>query len=264
MLRKLNERGLRLPEGSENQVLLATRLIRDHYFPNRNKNFPEWILIFAILKILNDRPDATLEQIVEIVTTPALAESCELRREIHSVIAACRHHTAKHGWNQPNVFNGSKQFEYEKLGAMTAYFATRGPRLCRETLSTLLFYADFGHYYLHQASISGSKYVRLRHGPMQENYERMIDSMVANGIVKLNQTANNEQVTKLSDSILEKLTINELTTLHWAISAFGSMPVSALYEQNKNEGSHRFTRRGDYIAYEYAPLLKNLPQPSLT
>src|SRR6476469_510240 len=148
MLRSTTEKGLFIPEGIENQILLAARGVREHYFPNRGKNFPDWILIFSILKILDVRPDATVEDILQIMTNPAILESCDLRREIHAAIAACRSHRAEHGWNEPSVFNGAKNAELEKLGAMTAYFGARGYKVCRQKLNMLLFYADFAHYYL--------------------------------------------------------------------------------------------------------------------
>ena len=88
--------------------------------------------------------------------------------------------------------------------------------------------------------------------------------MVSKGIVGLNKTGNGEQIIRLSDSVLDNLTITEITTLHWAQSTFGKMPCSNISEHARQESAHRFTRRGDYIAYEYARLFKSLPQPSLT
>src|SRR5436305_8857652 len=104
MLSSTIEKGFRIPEGIENQVLLAERVIREHYFPNRGRNFPDWILVFAILKVLDTRPDATVEHIFQIMTEPAVLDSCELRRDIHMAIAACRNHKAEHGWDEPSVF----------------------------------------------------------------------------------------------------------------------------------------------------------------
>ena len=264
MLSSTNEKGLRIPEGIENQVLLTARVVREHYFPNRGRNFPDWILIFAILRILDTRPDATMEDIFQMMTTPAILDSCDLRREIHMAIAACRSHRAEHGWDEPSVFNGSKQNEFEKLGAMTAYFAARGHKLCRQNLNMLLFYADFAHYYQHQVSISGAKYVRVCQGPLQEFYDRVFDSMVSNGIVCLNKSEDDEQVLRLSETILDKLTILELTTLNWVLVTFGSMSSADISKHARQESAHRFTRRGDYIAYEYARLFKTLPQSSFT
>ena len=264
MLRSTTEKGLFIPEGIENQVLLAERGVREHYFPNRSRNFPDWILIFAILKIIEAQPNATVEDIFQMMTTPALLESSDLRREIHAAIAACRSHRAEHGWNEPSVFNGAKNTELEKLGAMTAYFGARGSKVCRQKLNMLLFYADFAHYYLHEVSISGAKYVRVCQGPLQEFYDRVFDSMVANGIVGLDISEGEEQVVKLSDSILDRLTIAEMRTLQWVLSTFGKFSCLDISEHARRESAHRFTRRGDYIAYEYARLFKNLPQPSLT
>lgn len=264
MLRKLGEKGLRIPEGSENQVLLAARMVREHYFPNRGKNFPDWIIIFALLKILESRPDVSLEDMFQMMIEPASIESTELRRDVHAAIAACRNHRAEQKWNEAGIFNGVKQLEIDKLSAMTAYFAAQGSSLCRRKLNVMLFYADFVNYYLHKVSISGAKYIRLCHGPVQEFYERDFDSMVSGGVLKSDAVDNKAQVAKLDESILDSLTINELTTLHWVKSTFGRMSCDQLVEHTSRESSHRFTRRGDYIAYEYSKLLKSLPVPALT
>jgi hypothetical protein len=196
----------------------------------------------------------------EMMMSPASIESAELRRVIHGAIAACRNHKIE--WNEAGIFNGAKQHEFEKLGAMTAYFAARSQNICRRKLNALYFYADFANYYLHNVSISGARYVRVCQGPMQEYYERMLDTMVAKGIVEMNKSGG--QVTKLSDSIIDNLTIMEITTLHWVLSTFDSLSCHEINEHSHRESSHRFTRRGDYIPYEYARLVKNLPQPSAT
>jgi len=261
---KVNISKIKVPEGTENQILLAARMVREHYFPNRSKNFPDWILIFAALEILENCSLATPLQTVEMMMSPGMVESSGLRREIHTAIAACRNYKAELNWNE-GVFTGSKKFGFEKLAAMASYLAARGPRFCRRKMNLLLFYSDFAQYYLHNESISGSKYVRLDRTTTQENFERTIDSLVSKGILKIYKNARKkEQIEPLSETIVDQLSVFEITTLHWVMSTFGSMSCRDLIEYFGQEHTYRFTRRGDFIAYEYARLFRQLPQPSTT
>jgi len=253
-----------VPDGMENQVLLASRMVREHYFPNRSKNFPDWILIFAALELLQANSSITPLQTVEMMMSPAEIDSCGMRRDIHSAIAACRNYKAELNWSE-GVFTGSKRYGFEKLGAMAAYLAARGPKFCRRKMNMLLFYADFAQYYLHNSSISGSKYVRLCDTTTHENFDRTVESLVSKGVVSINKTAGKKEViTPLSESIIENLTVLEITTLHWVISTFGKMSCKEMSAQFGGEHAHRFTRRGDFVAYEYARLFRQLPEPSAT
>jgi hypothetical protein len=263
MKTSMNMCGLALPENIENQVLLIERMVRDHYFPDRDRNFPDWLLVFAIAKVLELKPKASPDEILETMIDPTEIESAELRREIHTAIADCRKRNAGHNWNDIGIFTGARGFAAEKLAGMAAYLSAQGG-ICLEKLNGLLFYSDFVHYWLHGESISGSRYVRSSDGPGQEFFGKNIDSLIKEGVVKVDRSGSKHHLVPAKDSLANDLSVNELTTLHWIRSTFGSMSQPEIGDHIRQESSYKFTRRGDFIAYEYSKLFKVLPQPSAT
>jgi Protein of unknown function (DUF4065) len=246
-----------LPEGAENQVLLVARMVREHYFPGRDKNFPDWLLVLALIDLLRQFPTASLDDLFETMKLPANIESAELRRRIHTAIADCRKHVGKNLLNTC-IFSGGKPFTFEKVGAMSAYLCYREEQLSNEQLDRLLFYSDFAHYRLYGESISGARYIRQWDGPGQEFFERNLDSMLSAQILRKAATCG-ESVCASSERITDELSIAEIATLNWTHSTFGSMSSPELDEQLRHETCHKFTRRGDYVAYEYSKLFKQLP-----
>jgi len=249
--------GNALPPGLENQILLVARMVREHYFPGRDRNFPDWLLVFALLEILTEFPKATLEELFETMTLPANIESPELRRRIHSAVADCRKHVGKNMLNTC-VFRGGRTFTFQKVGAMSSYFTTRAHSICSTKLDRLLFYSDFVHYCHYRESISGARYVRQWEGPGQEFFERSVDSMLSTQILRKDDKCE-KSVLPCSEQIINELSVLEISTLSWVHSNFGSMSTSEISESVRQESSHKFTRRGDYVAYEYSKLFQNLP-----
>jgi len=238
-------------------------MVRDHYFPDRDRNFPDWLLVFAIARVLQQTPNASPDEILEIMKTPAEIESAELRRDIHTAIADCRKRNAGHNWNDVGIFTGARGFAAEKLAGMAAYLSAHGG-VCLEKLNGLLFYSDFVHYWLHGESISGSRYVRSSSGPGQEFFGRNIDSLINEGVVEVDTSGSKHHLVPAIESFAKELSVNEVTTLHWIRSTFGPMSLPEVGEHLRRESSYKFTRRGDFIAYEYSKLFKVLPQPSAT
>ena len=249
--------GNALSQGHENQILLVARMVREHYFPGRDRNFPDWLLVFALLEILDEFPTASAEELYETMTLPANIESPELRRRIHSAIAQCRKHVGRNMLNTC-VFRGGRPFTFDKVSAMSAYFSTRAHSICSQKLDRLLFYSDFVHYCNFGESISGARYVRQWDGPGQELFERQVESMLSTQILRKGGECE-RSVQACGDQILNELSVIEIATLNWVQSNFGSMPTPQLGETLRQESSHKFTRRGDYVAYEYSKLFQNVP-----
>ena len=88
-----------LPLGFENQILLVARMVREHYFPGRDKNFPDWLLVLALIDLHQQFPTASLDDLFETMKIPSNIESAELRRTIHTAIADCRKHVGKNFFN---------------------------------------------------------------------------------------------------------------------------------------------------------------------
>jgi len=247
---------------NENQILLVARMTRDHYYPGRDRNFPDWILVFAVLRLLEIYASASPERLVDLLKDPSQIESPELRRYLHASIAAGRSRDLARRNDDGSVFSGGRKFSLEKTSGMSAFLASRCPKLTRAKLNQLLFYTDFVHYFLYGESISGARYVRHRFGPVLEFFDKTFDEMLSAGAIALGFTApGSETVIGPETSIIEQLSMLEIATLTWVVKNFGKMSETDIREFLYRECAYRFTRRGDYIAYEYAHLFQKLPPP---
>ena len=255
----LNSYNTTLVDHNENQILLTARMARDHFFPGRDKNFPEWTLIFAVLKLLEFRRTASPADLFELLKDPSQIESPELRRYLHASIAMGRSRSLGRNRLEVSIFTGERKFSFEKIGGMAAYFASRGQDLCKSKLNILLFYSDFIHYYLYGQSMSGAKYVRHRSGPVIEQYESLLKELSAADII---ETGDQEKIVAHDRIAIDRLSALDLVTLHWVKMNFDSMSALDVNRYAYNECAYRFTRRGDYIAYEYSKLFRRLPDPA--
>jgi len=247
---------------NENQILLVARMTRDHYYPGRDRNFPDWILVFAVLRLLEIDASASPERLVDILKDPSQIESPELRRFLHASIAAGRSRDLARRNDDGSVFSGGRKFSLEKASGMSAYLASRCPDVSRAKLNQLLFYTDFVNYFLYGESISGAPYVRHRFGPVFEGFDKTFDEMLSAGTIAIEfPAAGDVQVLAADGSIIEQLSMLEIATLSWVVENFGRMSEPEIREFLYRECAYRFTRRGDYIAYEYAHLFQRLPPP---
>jgi len=246
---------------NENQILLAARMTRDHYYPGRDRNFPDWILVFAVFKLLELDGNASPERLFDLLKDPSQIESPEMRRYLHLAIAAGRSRDLARRRDEGCVFSGGRKFSFEKACGTFAFLTSRCPTVGRSKLNQLLFYGDFVHYFLYGESISGARYVRHRFGPVFEGFEKTFDEMLAANVVAIEYRSCGEEIVVNSndDLIVENLSMLEVATLTWVAATFGKMSDSEIREFLSRECAYRFTRRGDYIAYEYARIFQKLP-----
>ncbi len=246
---------------NENQILLVERMTRDHYYPGRDRNFPDWILVFAVMRLLEVDATASPERLVAILKDPSQVESPELRRYLHASIAAGRSRDIARRTDNGDVFAGGKKFSFEKVCGMTAFLASHCESVSRSKLNQLLFYSDFVHYYLYRESISGARYVRHRFGPVFDRFDKTFDDMLSAGTIAMDfQPSGDETVVAVDEAIIaEQLSMLEISTLTWVADNFGRMSEAEIRDFLFRECAYRFTRRGDYIAYEYAKIFRKLP-----
>ncbi len=248
-----------LLENSENQILLAARLVREHHYPKRKQDLPDWILIFAIKDLLKTNPDTPPEDLFDLLITQCkLKADGLLSRYVGASIAARL--TRKMDSAAASVFTGGRKFSFAKVSAMAEYLTSRCPRICRAKLSKLLFYSDFINYYLNGNSISGARYVRDRFGPELYGYETLFKTLLYTGSLRVGNGSDHEEALLVNNNwMIDTLTIDEVVTMHWVLSYFRSMTASEIRQYSQKEIAYRFTRRDAFIAYEYASILHGLP-----
>jgi len=250
-------------ESRDNQILLTARMLRDHYQPKRKKNLPDWILVLAVRDMLTILPGASPEELCDyLVARPRVAAHVS-RFMAASLIAEAteRSRTRSH---EISVYTGARKFSFEKIAAMVTYITGKGQVTSRLKLNKLLFYGDFVNYFLHGRSISGAKYLRDTNGPETDRFDSILTALRYSGVVKVKEDDQGEEIIVPSDhGKAVNLSIIETVTMYWVLKNIGPLSPSEVCRYSQSESVHRFTRQGDYIAYEYAGLLQDLPERSM-
>ena len=251
-------------KADENRVLVTARLVREYYFPAIEKHAPDWILIPAIRELMKLQPDATPEGLFEqLVRPPAAGSPGLLSRYRIASLAAGLGATDDAGRDSAeiNIFSGGRQFSFTRLSAMASFFAGRG-QVCKTKLNHLLFYSDFVNYVSFGRSISGARYVRQQGGPVLDQYDTLLKTMVYTGVVRLQaaEADSESELVVVHEPSIESFTLLEVVTLYWVHANFNTMTVSDISEYSQHESVYRFTQQNNYIAYEYSRLLKKLPE----
>jgi len=241
----------------ENRVLMTARQAHESYFPARNNNFPEWLLIFAVLKYMDSHIESPHRDIEGLLTDPSIVENREFEKHLSRSIASGQ---LKDLTTEASAYTGEREFSSEKLAAMVTYLTSRGQTICRSKLKKLLFFCDFTNYCLFSGSISGANYIRDRFAPEFEHFDERFASLVSDGVVRVeNPRTRDENVVASDPSIIGALTMLEIVTIHWVFGNFASLSCRAMKDRVKSEHVYRFTPRDKYVAYEYAGLLKETP-----
>lgn len=251
-------------ESRDNQILLAARMVREHYYPKRRKNLPDWILVLAVRDMLDMLPNASPEELFEYLIAQPRIKAHMSRYMAASLVAEATAERTNKDSAEVSVYTGARKFSFEKIAAMTAYITSNGQKTSRIKLDKLLFYCDFVSYFLHGHSISGAKYVRHSQGPEIDQYESILKTLRFSGVIKIeNESDIGENIVAHDQTMVGNLSIVETITMYWVLTNIGAMSSAEISRYSNNESAYRFTRQGEYIAYEYAGLLQKLPARSM-
>ena len=241
---------------------IAARL-REFYLEQYAEDLPDWVIVRALTEWLQHRFEAVTEDLEIVLASPGRIETDEFRRFVEESVTSFEVQAHPEAVPQISreeaVLSGNRIFSFEKLAAMTAYIAARGKDVYKTKLNKLLFYSDFINFYLHGSSISGAKYVHLSYGPVPDKYEGMLQNLALTGTIEMIKGPGYDVITAKDEPITSVLNNRERETLDWVLESFGKMSAGEISEFSHREKAYRFTKAGEYIAYEYAKFLQKLP-----
>jgi len=245
----------------ENRVLVAARLVREHYLPNRKSFSPDWILIHALQDLLDLQPDASPQDLFrQLLTQSSPGSRSLMSRYVVASLTTTLDVALNEARDRANIFRGGQKFSFARISAMAAFFASRSKHVCPVKLNQVLFYSDFVHHATYGRSISGAKYVRRIDGPIIDNYASVLKTLFYAGVLKekAGSAAGKEFIVHEEPSILE-FSLLEILTLYWVHAEFGDWTGSEIEEYSQQESLYRFTRQDECIAYEYSRFLAKIP-----
>jgi uncharacterized phage-associated protein len=214
----------------------------------------------SVIEWLDSRLDVFVEDALDRLTSPSYDDARNFARLLDQAEPEMLHVPAMAEAEAGlTIFNGYRSFSLEKMAAMVSHLASRTTDLYKTKLNKLLFYADFVNYYLHGASISGSRYVHLPYGPVPDGYEETLETLNHYGVIDVTRQDSAELVRSGDTPAKNFLSSEELESVDWVLNSYGNMSASQLTELSHRERAYRNTKSGEEIAYEYAKFLAKLP-----
>lgn len=162
----------------------------------------------------------------------------------------------------PTIFNGYTKPNYNKIKSLILLLCKEG--IYKTKLLKELFYCDFLNYKEYGYSITGLEYARLPFGPVPDDYENIIYSLIEKNKLE-NITEINDNIEKntlksilqnpqdlLEISAVETFTKNELEIINKVIEKFKNYSVKEIEEYSHQEKAWQETKTGQIISYEYS------------
>ena len=157
-----------------------------------------------------------------------------------------------------DLTSGFKEYDLEKLKNMILYLVKRLDGVLKVKLNKLLWYCDFLHFKETSVSITGSQYVRLKYGPVPNNYERIIGIMQPELLDKDEISFNTEegivgeQFTALLEPDESIFSETEIQVMNFVADTFHKYTSTEIMNKSHQETAYLKCKNGDIISYEYA------------
>jgi len=164
------------------------------------------------------------------------------------------------GNGHPNILNGFKVPDLQKIRDMVLYFAKFNAPFTT-AMNKLMFYADFGHFKKYGYSISGICYKAIQKGPVPENYGGIYDYVVNTGSVSIEEMAFGEYVGEKfkanNNTEPESFTDEELATMKKVSEKFKGLSTKQIVDISHEEPAWKSNVDDrNRISFEYGFELK--------
>jgi hypothetical protein len=255
----------------DTRISAVIPMLQSYFQAETGQVFPREIISSAVQQWLDQRFEALLDDMPEVLTSPHMPEAHRfleiLEEQMQSSVPAnlTKAEAPQEIEAEESVFSGHVPFSPAKLGAMIQYITRSGRNIYRTNLNKLLFYSDLTNYYLHHRGISGATYVNMPYGPVPEGVEVVLEEAVREGNVRRAPVegpglrAQALEPGENGPDPTEILSPEEVATLDWVLERYGHLSSGEISELSHTEKAYANTRRGEPIAYAYAKFLRNLP-----
>ncbi len=164
------------------------------------------------------------------------------------------------GMYDPDHYSGFNKLKIEKI-FNTILFFCMGEGVLKTKLNKLLFYADFLHFKEYSNSITGARYVHLTYGPILDNYEFYLATMIhEDNSLKIEEKEFGNYLGEiLVSSIspdLRSFSTSELKVLASIKEFFSDYSASNISSKSHQEKGFKETKDLEFISYEYADAIE--------
>lgn len=162
-------------------------------------------------------------------------------------------------------FTGDLKFNFDKFKQMILILLQLNGGLLKVKLNKLAFYSDFLHYSMYSSSISGSRYRRIRYGPVSSDYEHYLAKMQSEGLIKIKEIPYpegyvGEKYICVMDTNYEMFSSYEIKIMEYVSNFFSGFNSTDMSNYSHEDPAVIGTSEGDLISYKNAKKIK-LPLP---
>jgi uncharacterized phage-associated protein len=206
--------------------------------------------------LLNER--GGLLSATQAQRTKELVERCSLfeRLDINSLV----HQGA-------DQYTGFRPFDFTRYLKTVVWFCWRLNNVATTKMNKLLFYADYVHFKVYAASLTGTAYRKLQWGPVPEHYGMLADLMEMEGYVARQERTYREYVGVDYTAGPRALEIEndwgdgELEVLTMIAEAFGSCSAKEISDRSHQERAWMDTPDKALISYMLAEYISTPEGP---
>lgn len=160
---------------------------------------------------------------------------------------------------KPDIYNGYKSFDLEKVENIISYIASKVKNLTITSLNKYLWYIDMLSFNKRAVSITGLTYQNQKFGPtiVYKKYDEL--SLLDDKYQREDIETENGNTTKIisnNNFNLDKISISEKEIIDTIIKLLKNKNVTDISEMSHREDGWKKTKRFERISFEYAMNLK--------
>ena len=160
---------------------------------------------------------------------------------------------------KPDIYNGYKSFDLEKVENIISYIASKVKNLTITSLNKYLWYIDMLSFNERTVAITGLTYQNQRFGPtiVYKKYDEL--SLLDDKYTREDIETENGNTTKIvsnNNFNFDKITSSEKEIIDTIIRLLKNKNVTDISEMSHREDGWKKTKRFEQISFEYAMNLK--------
>lgn len=164
--------------------------------------------------------------------------------------------------DEPNEMSGYREFDLDKVNHMVLFFSKHLKGVYKTMMNKLLWYTDFLCFKTTSCSISGSRYLAYKLGPVPDHYALIFGDMERRNLIEISEEfikAGDNGNDIMGDNIVAKEELNpdmfsdvELKCLEYVAKKFGKFTTSKIVQYSHEEKAYRKTPQSEFINYHLA------------
>ncbi len=150
-----------------------------------------------------------------------------------------------------DIYSGNRKFSFDLFSNLVLSLV----KVCKTPLyiNKALFYADFLHFKNFKVSLTGSKYIRLEHGPCPDKFREIFQLMLEKKMIKEDRGHNLIPNKKINKSIFDD---REIETIKKVINFIKEKGLNGIYKSSHEEKAYKKSIFLQTLSYKYASDLK--------